>query len=57
MFKVKEELLEALKVIAEECDAHASCLECPLYKIDNGCITQDENAPANWDLEELEGEE
>lgn len=57
MFKVKAELLEALKVIAEECDAHASCLECPLYKIDNGCITQDENAPANWDLEELEDEE
>lgn len=54
MKHTKEEIINALKVIQEECSrCDEGCFGCPFYKI--GCIINN-TAPSNWMLNTTEPE-
>ena len=55
MKHTKEEILNALKIIKEEC-YHAACKECPFGERDGGCLTQD-HVPESWSIEDEEPEQ
>ena len=47
------ELLDALRLIREECKKHESCELCPLRsKFNDDCALGESDQPANWDLYE-----
>ena len=52
MKHTKEEIIGALKIIKEECEAHSnSCVDCPLYG--HGCGVLDD-IPSGWSLADPE---
>lgn len=55
MKHTKEEIIGALKVIKEECEAHPrSCIDCPLCV--RGCEVAHNGIPSAWQIAELEPE-
>ena len=51
MKHTQEEIINALKVIKDECDAidDGYCMKCPFFKVDRGCLIY-KTFPKDWNI-------
>lgn len=52
MKHTKEEIINALKVIKDECKGHCHCDACPFYTGVVGCKVK-KTSPIDWEIAEL----
>jgi hypothetical protein len=52
MKHTKEEIINALKVIKDECKEAESCLNCPFGNLERECLVQEGHVPEDWEINE-----